>query len=325
VTVGVPVYHGEQFVEQALLCLQRQTHRDLEVIISIDGPDPVCEALCRKFLDDPRFRLVVQPERLGWNGNLSWLMSEAKGAYWYFQQQDDLVDETYVEVLLDHLVANPEAVLAYCDIINFGAFEGTISRVPSTLGPPVVRELSLLLSPYLAVGFRGLTRIDVVRSIGGIPANRYDSFGCDMSWLAAVARAGELHRVPVSLYSKLYHEGGMTLSWHRYGKDQAIQAWGTHCFGMLEQALLIYGLTPQEERLLWLAAIERLTSANSAGRYLHFDEFTNGDAEALLSSFLEAAHASWLPHLQGLSEPGWRELEAWAGDFFRLTLVLARI
>src|SRR5689334_3859844 len=106
VTVGVPVYRGAPYLEDALLRVEKQTHRNLEVIISLDGPDPVCEEICTRFLADPRFRMVVQPERLGWEGNISWLMSQAQGAFWYFQQQDDLVDATYVEVLLDHLKAN---------------------------------------------------------------------------------------------------------------------------------------------------------------------------------------------------------------------------
>ena len=71
VTIGVPVYRGERWLEETLHSVQQQSHRDLDVIMSIDGPDPVCEAICERFLTDSRFRLVVQPVRLGWNGNVS--------------------------------------------------------------------------------------------------------------------------------------------------------------------------------------------------------------------------------------------------------------
>ena len=60
VTLGVPAYRGEAFIADTLASVQAQTHRDLEVLVSVDGPDPATEEACRPFLADPRFRLVVQ-------------------------------------------------------------------------------------------------------------------------------------------------------------------------------------------------------------------------------------------------------------------------
>lgn len=67
VTIGVPIYHDKLFLEESLDSIQRQSYPELEVIMSVDGPDPECEEICRKFLNDFRFRLVVQPSDLvGW-------------------------------------------------------------------------------------------------------------------------------------------------------------------------------------------------------------------------------------------------------------------
>src|SRR4051812_40240705 len=101
ITIGVPIYRGERFLEETLHSIQRQTYKSFDVIMSLDTPDPVCEAICSKFLGDTRFRLVVQPERLGWVGNLNWLASHVTSGFWYFHQQDDLTDEAYLEILLD--------------------------------------------------------------------------------------------------------------------------------------------------------------------------------------------------------------------------------
>jgi hypothetical protein len=46
--------------------------------MSIDSPDPVCEAICAKFLDDPRFRMVVLA--LLWQILSSAGLNEAAGA-----------------------------------------------------------------------------------------------------------------------------------------------------------------------------------------------------------------------------------------------------
>src|SRR2546422_8779875 len=97
VTIGVPVYRGELFLEETLWSIQNQTHRDIEVIISLDGPDPASKEICLPFLKDGRFRLVVQPQNLGWVGNINWLMSRVESPYWCYHQQDDLIDPRYIE------------------------------------------------------------------------------------------------------------------------------------------------------------------------------------------------------------------------------------
>src|SRR5436190_1215596 len=121
VTIGVPVYRGELFLEETLRSIQQQRHGDFRAIISIDGSDPASEAICQPFLKDERFELVVQPENLGWVANINWLMERVESPYWCYQQQDDLIDPRYLEVLIDYAQRAPEAAVVYCDIETFGS------------------------------------------------------------------------------------------------------------------------------------------------------------------------------------------------------------
>lgn len=134
VTIGVPVYRGERFLEETLRSIQSQTFRDFAVVMSVDGPDPTCEAICQQFLEDGRFKMVVQPERLGWVGNLNWLMSQVKTEFWYFHQQDDLTHETYLHVLVQTIDSLPSAALVYCDIVPMGRITDAFEQEPPVLG-----------------------------------------------------------------------------------------------------------------------------------------------------------------------------------------------
>jgi hypothetical protein len=70
VTIGVPVYRGERWLEETL---QSSSSRATAILTSSCRSTvqiQVCEAICERFLTDSRFRLVVQPVRLGWNGNV---------------------------------------------------------------------------------------------------------------------------------------------------------------------------------------------------------------------------------------------------------------
>jgi hypothetical protein len=130
---------------------------------------------------------------------------------------------------------------------------------PSVTGNASTRQLALLHGHHDAVAFRGLTRVEALRLSGGIPPNDIDSFSCEATWMAAVARWGDLWRVPMDLYRKRYHDANEHVKWAAWPPDKRIEAWIHHCAGMLEQAMLV-DAAPLDRRLLWLAAVGRLVS-----------------------------------------------------------------
>ncbi len=316
VTIGVPVYRGEAFLEETLKSIQAQTYREFEAIMSLDGPDPACEEICGRFTGDSRFRLVVQPRRLGWVGNLNWLLSQITGEFWYYHQQDDLADERYVETLLTYAYRTPAAALVYCDVVPFGRIEGYFEQPSSVLGTTaLVRQMALLHEQFPAFAFRGLTRTEAVRQAGGVPTNDVDNFGCDIAWLAGIALSGELHRVPLSLYRKRYHWSNTESTWWAWTKEMRLRAWSAHCVDMLEQALRAGG-TAQELRLLWFAAIERLTSPRAASHVLCLDELTTDDRRTMFESFMQRARASTVHEIPSLLDAKWDEIREWSKGFY---------
>lgn len=316
VTIGVPLYRGELFIEETLRSIQNQTHQQIEVIISLDGPQPDAEELCRPFLTDPRFRLITQPERLGWVGNLNWLMNQVATPYWCYHQQDDLMDPRYLEVLVDHAQREPEGAVFYCDMEAFGSLSATFIQ-SSVTGSASARQLALLYEHLPAVAFRGLTRVEALRLSGGIPANEVDSFACDTVWMAAVARWGELRRVPFTLYRKRYHSANEHMKWFGWPVEKRARAWIVHCGAMLEQAMLVEA-TAQERRLLWLAAVGRLTSLRTAISYLPIASWTTSERESLLSAFFDYVRTAESIDIPALLERSWTEIQQWTEGFYGL-------
>ena len=309
VTIGVPVYRGELFIEETLRSIQSQTHQEIQVIISLDGPQSEAEALCQPFLKDSRFWLVTQSTRLGWVGNLNWLMRHVATPYWCYQQQDDLMDPRYLEVLVDYARRTPEGAVFYCDMEAFGSLSETFIQSPVT-GSASARQLALLYEHFPAVAFRGLTRVEALRLSGGIPANEVDSFACDTVWMAAVARWGELRRVPVKLYRKRYHPDNEHMKWFGWPVEKRVKAWIVHCAAMLEQAMLVEA-TAQERRLLWLAAIGRLASSRTAISYLPIADWTTVERASYLDTFFEHVRTATSIDIPGLLDGSWAEIQQW--------------
>jgi len=312
VTIGVPVYHGEQFLEETLRSIQNQSHRDIEVIISIDGAQPLSEERCQPFLKDSRFRLVVHPERMGWVANINWMMRQVQTPYWYCHAQDDLADPSYVEVLLAHAGKNPEAAVVYCDIESFG-LQNLRIRQPSVNGNPITRQLKLINRHHSAVAFRGLTRVEALQHAGDIPSNMVESFSTDTVWMSAMARWGGLVRLPVKLYYKRYHPANEHAKWSAWPAEKIINAWVIHCADMLEQAMLVNS-TVEQRILLWKAAALRLKSPRFP--YIFMARLKSRNYGLLLDGFLEHLHTTKRMNIPELLNDEWENICTWTNSFF---------
>jgi Glycosyl transferase family 2 len=316
VTIGVPVYRGELFIEEALRSIQMQTHQDIEVIISLDGPQPAAEELCGPFLKDPRFRLSIQPKRLGWVGNINWLMSQVETPYWCYHQQDDLLDPRYIEVLIHCARQTPQAAIVYCDLLDFGT-QNRKHAQPSVTGSAAARQFTLLKRFRPALPFRGLTRVEALRYAGEIRPNEVEDFGSDVTWLAAVTRWGELRRVPGELYRKRYHGENESDKASTWSDEKFAGAYMVHCADMLEQAMLVQATT-QERRLLWLAAVGRLFARRTASRYLHVASWSSAEYVSLLDAFFEYIHIARGMDIPGLLEANCKDIQQWTRRFYYL-------
>ena len=266
VSIGVPVYKGARFVGEALDSIRSQTHQEINVLISVDGGDDDDVAACRPFLADQRFRIVVQPQRLGWVANINYLMNEASGKFWYYHQQDDIVEERYVETLLTALQSETGAAVAYSDIQAFGTADWTIVQ-PTVRGTPGLRQLALIHDQFNGVAFRGLTRIDALRAAGGVRSNEADDFAAEVVWMLAAARWGNLIRVPEVFYRKRYHEANVHGEWIAWPPNRRDFAWCVHCRDLALEALGCHG-TAHEKRLIWLAILMRLLGSRVGAPYV---------------------------------------------------------
>jgi hypothetical protein len=313
VTIGVPIYRGKLFLEESLASVRDQTYSDIEIILSVDGPDPECEEICRKFLSDSRFQLVIQSDRLGWTAHTNWLMSQVQTEYWHLQEQDDVIEPTFLETLVRYAAEHSEVAAAYTDLRTFGA-EDIHMEMSSVIGSPIIRQLKLIYEHFSGVAPLGLIRTEALRMSGGLPVNEVENFAADTALMAGLARWGELHRLPFELYRKRVHAESTCATWREWSTEKQFAAWQVHCLDMLRQALLI-DATPQDRRLLWLAVIERLVSPRTAGYFQNTGELTVAERADVLDSFLMRARSSSIDLPAG-SLASWDEIESWTKGFY---------
>lgn len=97
VSVVLPIYNVEQYLEQCIKSVVNQTYKNLEIILVDDGSPDNCPKICDDWAQkDSRIKVVhKQNAGLGMARNTG--IDNASGKYIFFFDSDDYVDTTIVE------------------------------------------------------------------------------------------------------------------------------------------------------------------------------------------------------------------------------------
>lgn len=115
VSIGIPVYNGEAFLQGALVSILTQSYENLEVVISdnasTDGTMDICEACASA---DKRVRYYRQPTNRGAAWNYNFTFQQSKGPYFKWAAHDDLLAQNFISRALSVLRDDPMVSLATC-------------------------------------------------------------------------------------------------------------------------------------------------------------------------------------------------------------------
>ena len=110
ISVIVPVYNVEEYLEECLESIRHQTYTDIEVILvndgSTDGSKEICERYCEK---NSRFKLINQ-ENQGLSAARNRGVKESIGQYIMFVDSDDVINTKVLEVLLPYMKMDVDIV-----------------------------------------------------------------------------------------------------------------------------------------------------------------------------------------------------------------------
>lgn len=121
ISVILPVYKVEEYLDRCMRSITNQTYRNLEIILVDDGSPDECPQLCDEWaMRDARVK-VIHKANAGVSKARNTGIEAASGKYLMFVDADDYLSETAVEVLYDRLnkdqsdIAVGQAVHTYED------------------------------------------------------------------------------------------------------------------------------------------------------------------------------------------------------------------
>src|SRR6478672_8774736 len=96
VSICIPVYNGERFIDDTIKCCINQTYTNIEILFSDNCSTDGTIARIKSY-NDPRIKIFSNETNIGLVANYRKALSYASGKYMGFLGADDGMDITAVE------------------------------------------------------------------------------------------------------------------------------------------------------------------------------------------------------------------------------------
>jgi glycosyltransferase involved in cell wall biosynthesis len=104
VSIVVPVYNVEEFLQECMLSVLSQTYENIEIILVDDGSTDSSGALCDEYAKSDRRISVIHQKNRGVSAARNAGMDSAHGEYITFIDADDAIHRNFVKYLREDLV-----------------------------------------------------------------------------------------------------------------------------------------------------------------------------------------------------------------------------
>lgn len=111
VSIIIPVYKAEKYIEATLQSVLNQTYKNLEILIIDDGSPDGSREICQRFTD-PRIKIISQKNR-GLAGARNTGIRHAQGEYLAFLDADDLWLPEKIEKHIAHLESRSDVGVSF--------------------------------------------------------------------------------------------------------------------------------------------------------------------------------------------------------------------
>jgi glycosyltransferase involved in cell wall biosynthesis len=215
VSLGMPVYNGQRYIEEALDSLLSQSFEDFELIVldnaSTDRTEDICRAYAGK---DERIRYLRNRQNYGVIYNFNTVFRLTTGDYFKWAAADDICGPDYLLRAVEMLDRDPSVVLVWAKTSGIDGngdpagvpFEVSDLNAPrSVYSPdPVVRFRRLLSNVWWVDGpFYGLMRSEVLSRTPLHP----NHISGDQILIAELSLHGRFYEIPENLFFTRVHSG----------------------------------------------------------------------------------------------------------------------
>lgn len=264
ITIGLPLYNAEVYLDECLAGLLRQTMVDFEIIVSDNASTDCTRDTVRKYMStDSRIRLIEHPENYGALKNYQSVLDVAQGEFFLWRAHDDWSDDNYLEVLTGALQEHPDKSFAVPKLVYVDSDDKTVCTHAFASMPshPRWKRIKMLLMQERAPWVYGLYR---TKSLLPAFAETKAYFPYVWGWDHIVMLPFLLNDVVVGTNDTSFFIRVTDLSARRYKPSSIAERWTLHkaflreCLRVLNTIQLTWS-----ERIVLMVALYRFTQGKA--------------------------------------------------------------
>ena len=126
VSVIVPIYKVEKYLNKCVDSIINQSYKNLEIILVDDGSPDKCGEICDKYAEKDSRVKVIHKENGGLSDARNAGIDIAKGDYLLFVDSDDWITSNICEVLIKNANDNLSDIIA-CN--QYESFDGDFHEI----------------------------------------------------------------------------------------------------------------------------------------------------------------------------------------------------
>ncbi len=158
VSVIIPVYKVEQYLNQCVDSIINQTYKTLEIILVDDASPDSCGAICDQYAMLDERVVVIHKDNEGQGVARNIAMDIARGDVYAFVDSDDWLELNAIELLMDFMNSNNlDAVFMGVNVIESGI---------------ITRRVNTYFPDKTIIDAQTITKLSLVDTIGGQPCFR---------------------------------------------------------------------------------------------------------------------------------------------------------
>ena len=110
ISVIIPVYNVERYLEECLNSLQHQTYTDIEVVLVNDGSTDNSKTICKRYCEEDSRFLLINQKNQGQSVARNVGVAASKGEFIAFVDSDDIIQKNYLEKLMQYMTEEVDIV-----------------------------------------------------------------------------------------------------------------------------------------------------------------------------------------------------------------------
>lgn len=137
ISIIVPVYNVEKYLDKCIESITNQTYKDLEIILVDDGSQDKCPEICDNWVKRDNRIKVIHKKNGGVSSARNIGIESADGEYIGFVDSDDYIDQSMYKILLENLLRNG-ADISVCS--SYFVYENGTQKIDSKTSDKICNQ-----------------------------------------------------------------------------------------------------------------------------------------------------------------------------------------